>query len=1090
MQLSAPSRSYILTDGETTVLVAERLGLTVEQLRKYNQFRTFSKPFERLSAGDEIDIPAPRPANGKGTPPPPETKTEDEMDARRAGGLSRAIGLLQNENKTAAVAGAARQAVTGTANDAVQQWLGQFGTVEAQLSLNEDFSLENSSIDWLVPLYETPDNVLFTQIGARNRDDRNTVNLGLGMRWFNGEWMYGTNGFYDEDLTGNNRRVSMGAELWRDYLQLSANGYFGLTGWHQSRDFDDYDERPADGFDIRLNGWLPALPQLGGKVIYEQYFGDEVALFGKDERQKNAYAVTTGINWTPFPLMTLGIDQRTGKGQMSETSVNLQLTWRPDKSWQSQIHPDGAGEMRKLSENRHSIVDRNNNIVLEYRKQELISMKMSQESIRGEPGSVHNVAVLVNSKYPTESVTWDNAAFLAAGGEFRTLSDTRFSLTLPEYQAESRVAARTQAVSPASNIYHLKAVAEDKQGNRSDAQTLVVEVLPPSAGFQGEMQVENDNAPADGVTPVTVTSSLMDGNSKPLPDQTVRMDVTLSDGSKQTKDVVTDKQGYARLDITSVVPGAATVSATFKGQSQQTGITFAAWEFAENRSSLLLSPAVIRADGQDSSQLVLKATDAQGRPMSGLKNVSFEVSGVENTTLSAVNESVPGTYTASLTGTVAGQGTVEPVINDVHATSLRRAITLTAAANMPDAAQSAMTASPATIVANGMATSLVTLSLKDGSGNPQPGMRVSLTSSLAGTTLSSVADNQDGTYTAALRGTTAGAANITANVNGSALAVTPVVVTMTGNPATAQITGGNLMVVTNNVVNDGTATNSVKATVTDAFGNSLAGEAVSFSADNGATMAATGTTGADGTVTMSLTSRTAGTSNVVASINGSTQNVNTIFTMGAAITMPGNVVVNGHNFALNSGFPSTGFAQATFRVQPASTTSTGNTGNADDYIWSDDQEWVSVDGSGNVTFTESATSSSKTVTVTATPKSGIAGMPYAYTFTVGKWFSDAGSTNRTWPDTDNYCISQGSSIPSREEMSSGLDTRQLGSLWGEWGDVTAYSGSEFRAGSYWSNYANTSTTHITIRLTDGYIYTSGGHQYDSSFNPGVCKKNI
>ena len=54
------------------------------------------------------------------------------------------------------------------------------------------------------------------------------------------------------------------------------------------------------------------------------------------------------------------------------------------------------------------------------------------------------------------------------------------------------------------------------------------------------------------------------------------------------------------------------------------------------------------------------------------------------------------------------------------------------------------------------------------------------------------------------------------------------------------------------------ATNSVKATVTDAQGNLLAGQVVNFSADNGATIAASGTTGADGTVTMTLTSLVAG----------------------------------------------------------------------------------------------------------------------------------------------------------------------------------------------------------------------------------------
>ncbi|WP_038931174.1 inverse autotransporter beta domain-containing protein, partial [Yersinia pestis] len=85
----------------------------------------------------------------------------------------------------------------------------------------------------------------------RNKDSRNTVNIGAGIRQYQGDWMYGANTFFDNDLTGKNRRVGVGAEVATDYLKFSANTYFGLTGWHQSRDFSSYDERPADGFDIR-----------------------------------------------------------------------------------------------------------------------------------------------------------------------------------------------------------------------------------------------------------------------------------------------------------------------------------------------------------------------------------------------------------------------------------------------------------------------------------------------------------------------------------------------------------------------------------------------------------------------------------------------------------------------------------------------------------------------------------------------------------------------------------------------------------------------------------------------------------------------
>ncbi|MCO1152248.1 Ig-like domain-containing protein, partial [Escherichia coli] len=68
---------------------------------------------------------------------------------------------------------------------------------------------------------------------------------------------------------------------------------------------------------------------------------------------------------------------------------------------------------------------------------------------------------------------------------------------------------------------------------------------------------------------------------------------------------------------------------------------------------------------------------------------------------------------------------------------------------------------------------------------------------------------------------------------------------------------------------DGAMANTLRVKVTDAFGNALAGQTVSVTADNGATVSPTVTTQPDGTVEISVTSQTAGTSAVTASINNS-----------------------------------------------------------------------------------------------------------------------------------------------------------------------------------------------------------------------------
>ena len=80
----------------------------------------------------------------------------------------------------------------------------------------------------------------------------------------------------------------------------------------------------------------------------------------------------------------------------------------------------------------------------------------------------------------------------------------------------------------------------------------------------------------------------------------------------------------------------------------------------------------------------------------------------------------------------------------------------------------------------------------------------------------------------------------------------------------------DLVVIKDGSEADGSTANTLRARVTDAFGNALAGQAVSVMAGNSATVTPTVTTqsgryGGD----LSVTSQTAGTSTVTASINSS-----------------------------------------------------------------------------------------------------------------------------------------------------------------------------------------------------------------------------
>ncbi|PNK88358.1 hypothetical protein CEQ31_000845 [Serratia odorifera] len=269
---------------------------------------------------------------GESKDKPGSTGAADSQDAgahRVAGLASQAGGFLSSSARGEAAASMARGMATGAVGGEVQQWLSQFGTARVQLDADKNFSLKQSQLDLLVPLHEKKDRLVFAQGSVHRTDERTQTNLGVGYRWFNDGWMLGGNTFLDHDLSRSHTRMGVGLEYWRDFLKLGANSYHRLSSWKDSPDLTDYEERPANGWDLRAQAWVPALPQLGGKLTFEQYYGDQVGLFGKDARQSNPHAITAGVNYTPIPLLTFNAEHRQGQAGKSDA----RLGWRCVTSW-------------------------------------------------------------------------------------------------------------------------------------------------------------------------------------------------------------------------------------------------------------------------------------------------------------------------------------------------------------------------------------------------------------------------------------------------------------------------------------------------------------------------------------------------------------------------------------------------------------------------------------------------------------------------------------------------------------------------------------------------------------------------------------
>lgn len=669
---------YTLASGESVYTVAEKHHLSLGQLKTINQFRTFSKPFTQLCPGDEIDIPhgAALPLNNdqeknsQAAPPP-------QYQERFAHNLLKGATLVADDNTPLAAAAMARSAVVGEANDSVQHWLSQFGTARVQLNLNDHFGLEGSSLDLLVPLYDDQASLLFSQLGLRNKDGRNTVNLGAGVRTIQDDWMYGVNAFYDRDMTGKNNRVGFGVEAWTDYLKLSANSYLRLTDWHQSRDFADYNERPANGYDLRAEAYLPAYPQLGANLMYEQYWGDDVALFGKDDRQKKPYAFTAGINYTPIPLITLGADYRAGKGGSNDANLSVQLNYRFGEPWSAQIDPSAVAASRTLAGSRYDLVERNNDIVLDYQKQQLIELLLPDQ-MTGSAFEIIKIDAQVTSKYGLQRIDWDTASLVAAGGVVEQPSSQSISIKLPPYQ-------------PGNNVYTLGAVAYDSQGNASNRSTTQIIVTAQNfSQLNSALRVSPEEIPADGVATSQITLSLRDNSNQPVqgkgdqltldlhftPDATAGQPAT----SPLISPVAETAPGVYTYKLTAgLTPGGMTLTPTIQNNalaSAKVILTASSHVLSPENSLFSVEPAEIVADGEQVATLEFTAKDASNQPITGL-TVAFAVTEGPEVILSAVTED-HGVYHATLSGTTAGTVTVVLEVNDDVVAGKSQQVILTA----------------------------------------------------------------------------------------------------------------------------------------------------------------------------------------------------------------------------------------------------------------------------------------------------------------------------------------------------------------------------------------------------------------------------
>ena len=877
-----------------------------------------------------------------------ENSSVTDIAALPYGDTMSSLASALSSNGTDGIASTAKSTATGYASSSAQQWLSQFGTARVQLNVDDNGNWDDSAIDFLAPLYDNKKSMLFTQLGMRAPDGRVTGNLGMGVRTFYLEnWMFGGNVFFDDDFTGKNRRVGVGAEAWTDNLKLSANTYVGTTDWHSSRDFDDYNEKPADGYDVRAEGYLPAYPQLGAKLMYEQYYGDKVALFDTDHLQSNPSAVTTGLSYTPIPLVQLAVNYKRGQDSLEDTQFQVNFRYDLGRPWSYQVNPENVRLQRSLAGSRYDLVERNNQIVLQYQKK--------------DRQSVSNLGLQITvDNSPSDGLTPNSAQVYATDKDGQPVRNAPiiWSLTGSAKLNTSSTVTNESGISTVNFTNTLPEAVQitAKSGAASATQNSQFNPVKVSNIM---LKITKNNSIADGKTPNHAVATVTDINNHPIANTPVQWKIDKPATLKNLQ-TTTNASGQVTTDFTSTAAGTVILTAIAgdKSASQQ-------GQFISDPANYVIDTMVVTKDGSPANgttpnAVTVTVKDSNGAPIS---KVNVTLSADKSTVLfgstlkakspkvsKAFQTNSEGSLTVAFTDTVAESVLLTATLDNANTkTGIAKFI-----ADSHTAKISALTVTSGA-VANGTATNQATVTVVDANGNPLSGVEVTWSQDGSALLGASPKTDANGQTTVTFTDTKAQTVNITATANNSSLSKPS---TFIGDSGSVKISA---LTVTSGAVANGTATNQATATVVDANGNPLSGVEVTWSQDGSALLGASPKTDANGQTTVTFTDTKAQTVNITATVNNSSLSKPSTFVGDSgsakisALTATSGAVANG-----------TATNQATATVVDAN----GNPLSGVEVTWSQDGSALlgaspktDANGQTTVTFTDTK---AQTVNITAT----------------------------------------------------------------------------------------------------------------------------
>ncbi len=365
-----------------------------------------------------------------------------------------------------------------------------------------------------------------------------------------------------------------------------------------------------------------------------------------------------------------------------------------------------------------------------------------------------------------EAVAYDATGAVVPGRSFEWSTDDAAVATIDDD-------GLVTAVGPDSTL--VRATADGVTGS-----AMILVSLDGTFARHADISADSASLAADGQATTRVLVTVRDAYGNPVGASAGTVALAASLGSLGA---VTDHGDgtYTATFTAGTTAGATTISGTLNGDAiaDTARVELRPSTPSATTTTLDADSASLAADGQSTTRVLVTVRDANGNPVGASAGTVALAASLGS--LGAVTDHGDGTYTATFTaGTIAGTATIAGTLNgDAIADTAR----IELRPSTPSPNTTTLDADSTSIAANGISSTLVTVTVRDVYGNPVGASAGIVTLATTAGTLTDVLDRGDGTYTAHLSG--GGSAAASGKQAGEA---GPVLEPITG-PDTAVVTG-------------------------------------------------------------------------------------------------------------------------------------------------------------------------------------------------------------------------------------------------------------------------------------------------------------